>query len=124
MRLIFHCSGIEHGLVAAVLGYEHGVGVRSGCFCAHPYIAHLLGFDAADAAAWVERATQGDKRGVPGMIRISFGCYNDRADVDRTVDALERVVVGDYSADYRADPDGSFHPAEYVEPLLFSLDRR
>jgi cysteine desulfurase / selenocysteine lyase len=32
----FTVDGLEHGLVAAVLGYEHSVGVRSGCFCAHP----------------------------------------------------------------------------------------
>ena len=35
-------TGSTTRLIAAVLGYEHGVGVRSGCFCAHPYIAHLL----------------------------------------------------------------------------------
>jgi len=119
----FTIVGVDHGLVAAVLGYEHGIGVRSGCFCAHPYIAHLLRLDRADSVAWLERARQGDKRGVPGMIRISFGCYNDRRDVDRVVHALERVAAGDYAADYRADLDGSVHPAGYVEPLLFSLDR-
>jgi selenocysteine lyase/cysteine desulfurase len=120
----FTIAGVEHGLVAAVLGYEHGIGVRNGCFCAHPYIAHLLRLDRADSMTWLERARQGDKRGVPGMIRISFGCYNDRHDVDRAVHALERVAAGDYTADYRPDLDGSFHPAGYVEPLLFSLDAR
>ena len=39
----FNVEGVSHGLVAAVLGYEHGIGVRSGCFCAQPYVAHLLG---------------------------------------------------------------------------------
>jgi selenocysteine lyase/cysteine desulfurase len=120
----FTIAGVEHGLVAAVLGYEHGIGVRNGCFCAHPYIAHLLRLDRADSMTWLERARQGDKRGVPGMIRISFGCYNDRHDVDRAVHALERVAAGDRTADYRPDLDGSFHPAGYVEPLLFSLDAR
>ena len=81
----FTIAGIDHGLVAAVLGYEHGVGVRSGCFCAHPYIAHLLHVDHAESMAWVERVSRGDKRGAPGMVRISFGCYNDRSDVDRAV---------------------------------------
>ncbi len=120
--LPFTIAGLEHGLVAAVLGYEHGVGVRSGCFCAHPYVTHLLQLSRADAAAWVEPARHGDKRGVPGLVRISFGCYNDVHDVDRVVQGLERVVAGDIAADYRADLDGSFHPAGYVEPMLFSLD--
>ena len=121
--LPFTIAGLEHGLVAAVLGYEHGVGVRSGCFCAHPYVTHLLQMSGADAAAWVEAARHGDKRGVPGLVRISFGCYNDVDDVDRVVQGLERVIDGDIAADYLADLDGSFHPAGYVEPMLFSLDR-
>jgi selenocysteine lyase/cysteine desulfurase len=30
-------EGIPHALVAALLSAEHGIGVRHGCFCAHPY---------------------------------------------------------------------------------------
>ena len=29
-------DGVPHGLVAAILSAEHGIGVRNGCFCAHP----------------------------------------------------------------------------------------
>ncbi|MGD9705384.1 MAG: aminotransferase class V-fold PLP-dependent enzyme [Acidimicrobiia bacterium] len=122
--LPFTIAGIEHGLIAAVLGYEHAVGVRSGCFCAHPYITHLLRMSQAEAAVWADAARHGDKRGVPGLVRISFGCYNDRHDVDVAVQGLERVVAGEIAADYRADVDGSFHPAGYAEPMLFSLDGR
>jgi cysteine desulfurase / selenocysteine lyase len=118
----FTVDGLEHGLVAAVLGYEHGIGVRSGCFCAHPYIAHLLDLDHPAAMAWVDRVRQGDKRGAPGMVRISFGCYNDRCDVDRAIDALEQIIAGDISGSYRADNDGSFRPVGYLEPALYSLD--
>jgi selenocysteine lyase/cysteine desulfurase len=39
----FNLTGIPHGLVAAILGCEGGIGVRNGCFCAHPYVVHLLG---------------------------------------------------------------------------------
>ena len=120
----FTIAGIDHGLIAAILGYEHGVAVRNGCFCAHPYIAHLLRLSPADSAVWVEQATNDDKRGAPGMVRISFGCYNTAHDVDVAVNGLEQIVAGELAADYRADVDGSFHPAGYVEPLLFSLDGR
>ena len=118
----FTIDKIDHGLIAAVLGYEHGVGVRSGCFCAHPYIAHLLSLDQTAAMAWVDRVRHGDKRGAPGMVRISFGCYNDRHDVDLAVAALEQIVAGDITGKYRADIDGSYHPAGYIEPTLYSLD--
>ena len=120
----FTIAGIDHGLIAAVLGYEHGVAVRSGCFCAHPYIARLLDLSPADSMAWVEQAGRGDKRGAPGMVRISFGCYNDVGDVDVVVRGLEQVAAGEVAARYQADLDGSFHPVGYVEPLLFSLDSR
>jgi selenocysteine lyase/cysteine desulfurase len=118
----FTVAGIHHAAVAAVLGYEHGVGVRSGCFCAQPYVAQLLGISGADAARWVDRVGRGDKRGAPGLVRMSFGCYNDTGDVDRAVEGLERVVGGYVAGTYHAEPDGSFHPVGYVEPQLFSLD--
>lgn len=118
----FTVDGLDHALVAAVLGYEHGIGVRSGCFCAHPYLARLLGLDATEAAAWADRVGRGDKRGAPGMVRISFGCYNDADDVDRVVAAVEQIVAGDISGDYRTGPDGSLRPAGYIEPAGYSLD--
>ena len=94
----FTIDGIDHGLVAAVLGYEHGVGVRSGCFCAHPYIAHLLQpRRGRRRRRGSSRCAHGDKRGVPGMVRISFGCYNDRPTSTGPSHALEQVVVGDFT---------------------------
>ena len=34
---------ISHAFVAAILSYEWGIGVRAGCFCAHPGMVYLLG---------------------------------------------------------------------------------
>jgi selenocysteine lyase/cysteine desulfurase len=116
----FTVDGLDHALVAAILGYEHGVGVRSGCFCAHPYIAHLLGLDATAARAWAWRVRQGDKTGAPGMVRISLGCYNDSADIDRAVGALERIMDGDIAGTYRCDAHGEYRPIGYREPALFA----
>jgi selenocysteine lyase/cysteine desulfurase len=118
----FTIDRLDHALVAAILGYEHGIGVRSGCFCAHPYVGHLLGFDRATALAWFERVGRGDKRDSPGLVRISFGCYSDTGDVDRLVRGLEQIVAGHFAGDYDCDDDGSYHPVGYVEPLLYTLD--
>ncbi|MGE5123719.1 MAG: aminotransferase class V-fold PLP-dependent enzyme, partial [Acidobacteriaceae bacterium] len=52
---------VDHFLAAAILGYEFGIGVRSGCFCAHPYILHLLGLNS-DEAAEVRRRILSDDR--------------------------------------------------------------
>jgi selenocysteine lyase/cysteine desulfurase len=121
--IAFTVDGLDHGLVAAILGYEHGVGVRNGCFCAQPYVAELLGLDDTDSTTWLERAAQGDKRGAPGLVRISLGCYNEVDDIDAAVAGLERAVAGDVEGKYRQERDGSYHPEGYVEPLLFTLDR-
>jgi len=106
----FTVANVDHGLVAAMLGFEHGIGVRSGCFCAHPYIAHLLGMGSSATASWLDRVRHGDKRGAPGMVRISFGFYNDTADVDRFLDALHRIVDGDTSGSYECDSHGEYRP--------------
>jgi cysteine desulfurase / selenocysteine lyase len=117
----FTVDGLDHGLVAAVLGYEHGVGVRHGCFCAQPYIHHLLGLGRVEAIRWLGRARVDERAGAPGMVRISLGAFNDMADIDRAVRALEWLVAGEVQGRYRADSDGSFVPDGYIEPLLFDL---
>ena len=114
-------DGLEHGLVAAVLGYEHGVGVRHGCCCAQPYVHHLLRMDRAESGLWLDRARDGDQRARPGMVRISLGAYNDTADIDRAVRALEWIMAGEVQGTYRAGPDGSHLPKGYAEPLLLDL---
>jgi selenocysteine lyase/cysteine desulfurase len=101
----FTLAGMSSGQVAAVLGHEHGIGVRSGCFCAQPYVAHLLSLRPADVLA---AAATG---GVDGLVRISLGGYSDTADVDRVVDALEHVVAGDVRATYTRRPDGAWVPS-------------
>lgn len=114
----FNIEGLSHFYVASVLGYEAGIGVRSGCFCAHPYVVHLLDLPAEEAAGWRERVRAGDKSDMPGMVRVSFGCYNDRADVDRLVEALCRVALGEVTGSYQVDrATGEYLPEGYDEPL-------
>ena len=109
----FRIEGLHHGLVAAVLGYEHGVGVRSGCFCAHPYVAHLLGMSSADSARRTfDQARSGDKRDAPGLVRISLGCYNDVGDLERAIVALERVATGNIRGAYCYDEHGVHVPCD------------
>ncbi|MCK5452898.1 MAG: aminotransferase class V-fold PLP-dependent enzyme, partial [Calditrichia bacterium] len=40
--IAFNVEGMPHALTAAILNYEGGIGVRNGCFCAHPYIKLLM----------------------------------------------------------------------------------
>ena len=40
--MAFNLHPYTHDLLAAVLSAEHGIGVRHGCFCAHPLMVRLL----------------------------------------------------------------------------------
>ena len=106
----FTVAGLHHGLVAAVLGYEHGIAVRSGCFCAHPYVARLLGLHRRDADHWLQHARDGDKRDAPGMVRASLGLHNIDEDVDRLVEAVSRIAAGDIAGEYGGDDHGDYRP--------------
>jgi cysteine desulfurase / selenocysteine lyase len=117
----FVVNGRDPRLVAAVLGHEHGVGVRSGCFCAQPYVHRLLGLGRSDTDRWVADARRGDFRAAPGLVRVSLGCYNDRDEVDRAVDGLRHIVAGDYRSLYRQQRDGSFVPIEHRRGGLASM---
>jgi selenocysteine lyase/cysteine desulfurase len=108
----FALDGRDARLVAAILGHEHGVGVRSGCFCAQPYVHHLLGLDRDEIERWVDDARRGDLHAAPGLVRISLGCYNDHDDVDRAVEGLQRILADDVAPTYLQQPDGSFAPTE------------
>ena len=101
----------SHFLVAAILGHEFGIGVRSGCFCAHPYLMKLLDYPEDGAAQIRATILAGDRREVPGLVRASFGLYNSVQDVDRLVDALSCIARGCYHGDYRQDPrSGEYLP--------------
>jgi selenocysteine lyase/cysteine desulfurase len=118
--IAFNVEGIPHNLVAAVLGYEHAIGVRAGCFCAHPYLLRLLGVDAEGSRHHRESVRGGDKSRLPGAVRMSFGLYNDQSDVDAVVTALERIMAGDIRGSYIAETSsGDYLP----ERTRFDLAR-
>jgi selenocysteine lyase/cysteine desulfurase len=121
----FNLDGMGHFLVAAILGYEGGIGVRSGCFCAHPYVVHLLDLPEEEQQVWRSRLLAGDKSSLPGMVRMSVGCYSNTDDVDRLVEMLHRIAGGDYRGEYISDPaTGGYYPKDFKEPFedYFLLD--
>jgi selenocysteine lyase/cysteine desulfurase len=120
----FLIEGMSHFLVAAILGHEFGVGVRSGCFCAHPYVLSLLGLDAAQAAEVRRRMLAGDKREMPGLIRASFGLYNTLDEVDEFVESLGRIVRGEFAGHYRQEKaSGEFRPEGWAPDFATLLAR-
>ena len=106
----FNIDGMHHACVAAIAGIEGGIGVRNGCFCAHPYVKELLRISPEQDRILTAEVMAGDKSRLPGMVRASFGCYNNRDDVDALVEILDRIVHGKYKGVYRQDrTTGAFH---------------
>ncbi len=104
-------EGIHHGLVAAVLSFEGAIGVRNGCFCAHPYILELLNVENETYMRFRDRVLHGDRSLLPGLVRVSFGCYNNFTDIDRVAEMFERIIRHDYKGDYVLEKrTGSFFP--------------
>ena len=112
----FGVDGVSHFLVAAILGCEHGIGVRSGCFCAHPYVLRLTGLDHTQADAARARVLGGDRSDMPGMTRISFGVYNTIDEVDRFLEALAVVAGGRHRGHYTQDRATGEFRADGWEP--------
>ncbi len=107
----FNLEGVSHFLVAAILGHEFGIGVRNGCFCAHPYLLHLLGVKEEAAQKVRSDIIHGDRGNMPGMVRVSFGLYNNFLDIDRLIYALEKIRSGSYHGKYLQNKStGEFIP--------------
>ena len=108
----FTLEGTHHALVAARLASEHGIAVRSGCFCAHPLLTRLLRLTPQHVAAYQDDARTGRKDRRPGAVRASAGLGTTLEDIDALGGALRALAVTpERAADYEQDADGEFTPA-------------
>jgi selenocysteine lyase/cysteine desulfurase len=90
----FTVEDMHHGLVAARLSAEFGIGVRHGCFCAHPYLLRLLGVGPAGVAEARAAVLRGERGAIPGAVRASCGLGTSGDDVDALLAALRTIVAG------------------------------
>ncbi|GAC1511002.1 MAG: aminotransferase class V-fold PLP-dependent enzyme [Candidatus Dormibacteraceae bacterium] len=107
----FVVDGIHHGMVAAALSHEWGIAVRNGCFCANPYVFHLLHMDKRAVDAIEGEVTAGHRKALPGAVRASLAPYNTASEVDRFVEAVTHIARGKMKATYEQAADGTFSPA-------------
>jgi selenocysteine lyase/cysteine desulfurase len=120
----FNIRGVPHFLTAAILGYEFGIGVRNGCFCAHPYILHLLGLTPEQTARVRDEMLAHDRSEMPGLVRASFGLYNTVEEVDAFAAALEKIARGEYHGRYHQEKaSGDYVPEGWAPEFAgyFSL---
>ena len=88
----FTLEGVPHALLAARLSAEHGIGVRHGCFCAHPYLLRLLGLTTAEVTDYRDAVLAGDRRLIPGAVRASAGIATTTDELDRFLAAVADIA--------------------------------
>lgn len=85
----FNVVGIPHGVIAKTLSEDAGIAVRSGCFCAHPYVQRLLAISRQE----MEMYRAHPKLTKPGLVRISFGLYNTFNEVDVLINSINKIIA-------------------------------
>ena len=98
----FNFSDINTYYLAAELSGLGGVATRRGAFCAHPYVWRLMGIDDETARGF-ENCTDAN---TAGMIRVSFGIYNNEEEIDKLLDVMPAAM----QAAKDANPNGEVKP--------------
>jgi selenocysteine lyase/cysteine desulfurase len=114
----FNLEGHTYNEVASILAHEWGIAVRTGCFCAHLYVAHLLGIAQEEANEARGRLSAGLPVELPGMVRASLGLGNTKEDIDRLVCGLEAIARGDIGGTYIKTAQGDVEPATFAQEIV------
>jgi selenocysteine lyase/cysteine desulfurase len=116
--MTFNLGETPYDLLAAVLSAEHGIGIRHGCFCAHPLMMRILRIDDAEAHRLLDDARAGGHERLPGAARMSLGLGSTRADIDALADALRAIASNGPQWTYRVNPDtDQYEPEPDPRPL-------
>lgn len=81
--IVFNVKGKKHWEVGEALATNMGIATRDGKFCAHPYVTRLLGV--------VNLPQNEAEQDSCGMVRISLGLYNTKAEADRFLSFLKNL---------------------------------
>ena len=84
----FNFSDINTYLISQKLSELGGVATRRGAFCAHPYVWRLMGI-TDEIARTFANCTDAN---TAGMVRVSFGIYNNEEEVDRFLELMPSVM--------------------------------
>jgi selenocysteine lyase/cysteine desulfurase len=111
----FNIKGVDHALVASILSFEGGIGVRSGCFCAHPYVKRLLNVSVEESKEVERHILARDRSKIPGAVRASFGLYNRKDEIDRLYEMLQVIIKRQYKGTYKLDKErGEYYPVDFM----------
>jgi selenocysteine lyase/cysteine desulfurase len=90
--IVFRLEGLMANRVAKKLAEWGGIGVRSGCHCAHLLIKRLLNIHPLLALLQGLILTLFPQVTRPGLVRVSLGIENSKEDVDTLIHVLGKIA--------------------------------
>ena len=90
----FSLEKVPYNLVARELAEYGGIGVRSGCFCAHLLVKKLIGIHPVRqffAKLYMMFIPTLGGIYLPGLVRMSLGLQNDENDIKHFLKVLEMI---------------------------------
>ncbi len=90
--IVFGLKGIMANRVAKELAERGGIGVRSGCHCAHMLIKRLLNIHPLLELLQGLIVTLFSRVSLPGLTRVSLGIENSEEDVDTLIHVLGKIA--------------------------------
>ncbi len=90
--IAFNLDGLMANRVAKELAERGGIGVRSGCHCAHLLIKHLLKIPKPLTLVQGVVVTLFPRVALPGVARVSLGIENSADDADTFIRVLGNIA--------------------------------
>ena len=104
----FNIRDMQPEQVADALAGNAAIAVRHAAFCAHPYVRRLT---------LVPEGCHGETCVAPeGMVRVSFGIYNNEADMDALLAAIRQILAGKNPAALAVRPNMSLSAGTQNRP--------
>jgi selenocysteine lyase/cysteine desulfurase len=90
--IVFRVQGLMANRVAKELAERGGIGVRSGCHCAHLLVKRLLNIHPLLELFQGLILTLFHQLSLPGLTRVSLGLENSAEDVDTLIEVLDKIA--------------------------------
>ena len=91
--IVFRMEGFMANRVAKQLAERGGIGVRSGCHCAHLLIKRLINISPALEQFQGVIVTLFQQQSLPGLTRVSLGLENSAEEVDTLLRVLGNIAA-------------------------------
>ena len=92
--IAFSLKHVPHNLAAKELAEKGGIGVRTGCFCAHLIVKRLMNIHPLRGFAaelFLRLFPKFPISVLPGVVRISIGLENDEQDINHFLHIIEEI---------------------------------